>query len=49
MADIKLFNISGNVKEYKSQNVALEKELQPFLELNFLLQNIQPHTAAWTA
>lgn len=34
MADIKLFNISGNVKEYKSQNVALEKELQTVIENN---------------
>lgn len=34
MADIKLFNISGNVREYKSQNVALEKELQTVIENN---------------
>lgn len=28
MADIKLFNINGKVKEYQSGNVTLEKELQ---------------------
>lgn len=31
MADIKLFNISGEVKEYQSGTVTLEKELQESL------------------
>ncbi len=34
MADIKLFNISGNIKEYKSETVTLEKELQTVIENN---------------
>lgn len=34
MADIKLFNIKGNVKEYQSGNVTLEKELQTVIEDN---------------
>lgn len=34
MADIKLFNIKGNVKEYQSGNVTLEKELQTIIENN---------------
>ena len=34
MADIKLFNISGNVKEYQSGTVTLEKELQTVIENN---------------
>lgn len=34
MADIKLFNISGKVKEYQSGTVTLEKELQTVIENN---------------
>lgn len=34
MADIKLFNINGIVKEYQSGNVTLEKELQTVIEKN---------------
>lgn len=34
MADIKLFNINGKVKEYQSGNVTLEKELQIVIENN---------------
>ncbi len=34
MADIKLFNINGKVKEYQSGNVTLEKELQTVIENN---------------
>lgn len=34
MADIKLFNVSGAVKEYKSGTVTLEKELQTIIENN---------------
>lgn len=34
MADIKLFNIKGNVEEYQSGNVTLEKELQTVIEDN---------------
>ena len=34
MADIKLFNIRGNVKELQSGTVNLEKELQTVIENN---------------
>lgn len=34
MADIKLFNINGEVKEYQSGTVTLEKELQNVIENN---------------
>lgn len=34
MADIKLFNIDGKVKEYQSGTVTLEKELQTIIENN---------------
>ena len=34
MADIKLFNINGKVKEYHSGTVTLEKELQTVIEKN---------------
>ena len=34
MADIKLFNINGKVKEYQSGTVTLEKELQTIIENN---------------
>ena len=34
MADIKLFNINGKVKEYQSGNVTLEKELQTVIGNN---------------
>ena len=34
MADIKLFNINGKVKEYQSSTVTLEKELQTVIENN---------------
>lgn len=34
MADIKLFNIKGGVKEYQSGTVTLEKELQTIIEKN---------------
>ena len=34
MADIKLFNINGKVKEYHSGTVTLEKELQTIIENN---------------
>lgn len=34
MADIKLFNIKGEVKEYQSGTVTLEKELQTIIEKN---------------
>ena len=34
MADIKLFNIKGTVKEYQSGTVTLEKELQTVIESN---------------
>lgn len=34
MADIKLFNIGGKVKEYQSGTVTLEKELQTVIENN---------------
>ena len=34
MADIKLFNISGKVKEYQSSTVNLEKDLQTVIENN---------------
>lgn len=34
MADIKLFNINGKVKEYPGGNVTLEKELQTIIENN---------------
>lgn len=34
MADIKLFNIKGEVKEYQSGTVTLEKELQTIIEQN---------------
>ena len=34
MADIKLFNINGKVKEYQSGTVTLEKELQTVIENN---------------
>lgn len=34
MADIKLFNIKGDVKEYQSGTVTLEKELQTTIEQN---------------
>lgn len=34
MADIKLFNIKGTVKEYQSSTVTLEKELQTVIENN---------------
>ena len=34
MAGIKLFNISGKVKEYQSRTVTLEKELQTVIEHN---------------
>lgn len=34
MADIKLFNINGSVKEYQSSTVTLEKELQTIIENN---------------
>lgn len=34
MADIKLFNIKGTVKEYQSSTVTLEKELQIVIENN---------------
>ena len=34
MADIKLFNICGKVKEYQSGTVTLEKELQTVIENN---------------
>lgn len=37
MADIKLFNIKGEVKEYQSGTVTLEKELQTVIE-----QNMEP-------
>lgn len=56
MADIKLFNISGEVKEYQSGTVTLEKELKLLLKpiwrlslaLLSSLQSIAPRTAdAW--
>ena len=34
MADTKLFNIKGAVKEYQSGTVTLEKELQTVIENN---------------
>ena len=34
MADIKLFNINGKVKEYQSGTVTLEKEIQTVIENN---------------
>jgi len=34
MADTKLFNIKGTVKEYQSGTVTLEKELQTVIENN---------------
>lgn len=34
MADIKLFNIKGEVKEYQSGTVTLAKELQTVIEQN---------------
>lgn len=34
MADVKLFNINGKVKEYQSGTVTLEKELQNIIESN---------------
>ena len=34
MADIKLFEIGNGAKEYKGENVALEKELQNIIEKN---------------
>lgn len=34
MADIKLFSINGNVHEFESLTVALEKELQNLIEQN---------------
>ena len=34
MADIKLFNINGEVREYQSGTVTLEKELQTVIEQN---------------
>ena len=34
MADIKLFNITGKVKELQSGTVTLEKELQNIIEKN---------------
>lgn len=34
MSDIKLFNISGKVREYQSSTVTLEKELQTIIENN---------------
>lgn len=34
MADIKLFNIKGEVKEYQSGTMTLEKELQTVIEQN---------------
>lgn len=34
MADIKLFEIGNEAKEYKGENVALEKELQDIIEKN---------------
>lgn len=57
MADIKLFNINGEVREYQSGTVTLEKELQTVIEQNmdtfsespFLPVNTLPLTAdAWT-
>ena len=36
MADIKLFNIKGEVKEYQSGTVTLEKELQTVIEQNIV-------------
>lgn len=36
MADIKLFNIKGTVKEYQGGSVTLEKELQTVIEKNML-------------
>ena len=36
MADIKLFNIAGTVKEYQSGTVTLEKELQTVIENNMM-------------
>ena len=37
MADTKLFNIKGTVKEYQSGTVTLEKELQTVIENNMNL------------
>lgn len=34
MADTKLFNIKGTVKEYQSGTITLEKELQTVIENN---------------
>ena len=34
MADTKLFNLKGTVKEYQSGTVTLEKELQTVIENN---------------
>lgn len=36
MADIKLFNIAGTVKEFQSGTVTLEKELQTVIENNMM-------------
>ena len=58
MADIKLFNIKGTVKEYQSSTVTLEKELQIVIENNmdtFLAlhswhrNTAQRMAAGWTA
>ena len=56
MADTKLFNIKGTVKEYQSGTVTLEKELQTVIENNmniffgvtFLVSEYRT-TDAWTA
>ncbi len=58
MADIKLFDIGGEVREYQSSTVTLEKELQTIIEENMetflafasLHRNIgQQMGAGWTA
>ena len=38
MADTKLFNIKGAVKEYQSGTVTLEKELQTVIENNMAIR-----------
>ena len=40
MADTKLFNIKGTVKEYQSGTVTLEKELQTVIENCILLTSL---------
>ena len=40
MADTKLFNIKGAVKEYQSGTVTLEKELQTVIENNMNICDI---------